>query len=93
MPEAAAQRNVPTPQEQILGIVNNHWQGRCVGVAAQLELADALAKRPLHVDVLAERTQTHAASLYPALSTWSEILEKEPGRLIPGRVTLSLLKK
>jgi len=76
-----------------LGIVNNHWQGRCVGVAAQLELADQLANGPLHLDVLAERTQTHAQSLYPALSTWSEILEKEPGRLIPGRVTLSLLKK
>ena len=57
----------PTPQEQILGIVNNHWQGRCVGVAAQLELADQLANGPLHVDVLAERTQTHAPSLYRML--------------------------
>jgi hypothetical protein len=67
MPEAAAQRNVPTPQEQILGIVDNHWQGRCVGVAARLELADQLANGPLHIDVLAERTQTHAPSLYRML--------------------------
>jgi hypothetical protein len=37
MPEAAAQMNAPTPQEQILGIVNNHWQSRCVRVAAQLD--------------------------------------------------------
>jgi hypothetical protein len=50
-----------------LGIVNNHWQSRCVGVAAQLELADALANGPLHVDVLAQRTQTHAPSLYRLL--------------------------
>ena len=57
----------PTPQEQILGIVNNHWQSRCVGVAAQLELADHLANGPLHVDVLAERTQTHAPSLFRML--------------------------
>jgi len=73
MPEAAAQRNVPTPQEQILGIVNNHWEGRCVGVAAQLELADQLANGPLHVDVLAERTKTHAPSLYRMLRALESI--------------------
>jgi hypothetical protein len=67
MPETGAQTTAPTPQEQILGILNNHWQSRCVGVAAQLELADPLANGPLHVDVLAERTQTHAPSLYRML--------------------------
>ena len=56
-----------TPQEQILGIVNNHWQSCCVGAAAQLELADLLADGPLHVNVLAERTQTHGPSLYRML--------------------------
>jgi len=59
--------SAPTPQEQILGIVNNHWQSCCVGAAAQLELADLLADGPLHVDVLAERTKTHAPSLYRML--------------------------
>jgi hypothetical protein len=56
-----------TPQEQILGIVNNHWQSCCVGVAAQLELADLLADGPLDVDVLAERSNTHGPSLYRML--------------------------
>ena len=56
-----------TPQEQILGIVNNHWQSCCVGAAAQLELADLLADGPLHVDILAERTKTHGPSLYRIL--------------------------
>jgi hypothetical protein len=56
-----------TPQEQILGIVNSHWQSCCVGAAAQLELADLLADGPLHTDVLAERTKTHAPSLYRVL--------------------------
>ena len=56
-----------TPQEQVLAIVDNHWQSRCVGVAAQMELADHLANGPLHVDVLAERTQSHAPSLYRML--------------------------
>ena len=67
MPETAAQTSSPAPHEQILGIVNNYWQACCVGAAAQLELADLLADGPLHVDVLAERTQTHAASLYRML--------------------------
>jgi O-methyltransferase domain len=56
-----------TPPEQILGIVNNHWQSCCVGAAAQLELADLLADGPLHVDILAERTKTHGPSLYRML--------------------------
>lgn len=56
-----------TPQEQILGIVNNHWQSCCVGAAAELELADLLADGPLHVDILAEGTKTHAPSLYRML--------------------------
>ena len=56
-----------SPQEQILGIVNNHWQSCCVGAAAQLELADLLADGPKHVDVLAERTKTHGPSLYRML--------------------------
>ena len=55
------------PQEQILGIVNNHWQSCCVGAVAELELADLLADGPLHVDVLAERTNTHGPSLYRML--------------------------
>lgn len=38
-----------------------------MGVATQLELADQLANGPLHIDVLAERTQTHAPSLYRML--------------------------
>jgi len=67
MPQAAPERTLPTPQEQILRIVTNHWQGRCVGVAAQLEVADHLADGPLHVDVLAQRTETHAPSLYRVL--------------------------
>jgi hypothetical protein len=52
-----------TPQEQVLGIVNNHWQSCCVGAAAPHELADLQAD----VDLLAERTKTHGPSLYRLL--------------------------
>jgi hypothetical protein len=65
--EDAAQMNVPTPQERVLGIVNNHWQACAVGVAAQLELADLLSEGPLDVDTLAKRTKTHGPSLFRML--------------------------
>lgn len=71
-----------TPQEQILGIVNNHWQSCCVGAAAQLELADLLADGPLHVDTLAERTKTHGPSLYRmlrALESTGIFIQTSPG--------------
>jgi hypothetical protein len=56
-----------TPHEQILEIVNNHWQSCCVGAAAELELADHLADGPLEVAILARRTNTHGPSLYRML--------------------------
>ena len=67
MAEAGTRVTAPTPQEQVLGIVNNYWQGCSVGAAARLELADLLADGPLHVNVLAERSKTHAASLFRML--------------------------
>jgi hypothetical protein len=51
--------SAPTSREQILGIVNNHWQSCCVGAAAELELADLLAEGPLPIHVLAERSKTY----------------------------------
>jgi len=73
VPETTMQMSAPTPQERILGVVNNYWQGCCVGAAAQLEIADHLAGAPLHVDVLAERSKTHAPSLYRLLRALESI--------------------
>ena len=67
MAETEARLTALTPQEQVLGIVNNYWQGCSVGAAARLELADLLADGPLHINVLAERSKTHAASLFRML--------------------------
>ena len=71
-----------SPQEQILKIVNNYWQGCAVGAAAELELADMLASEPLHVDVLAERCGAHGSSLYRmlrALESTGVFKETAPG--------------
>lgn len=59
--------STPSPQEQILQIVTNYWQGCAVGAVAQLEIADMLADGPLPVDELAACAGAHAASLYRLL--------------------------
>lgn len=52
------------PQEHVLEIIRGFWQSRALAIAAELEIADHLADGPLAVGVLAERTQTHAPSLF-----------------------------
>jgi hypothetical protein len=42
-----------SPQEQIMGFIIGIAQGRCVVAAAELELADVLAKGPLPVETIA----------------------------------------
>src|SRR5262249_25308811 len=62
-----SERAAPTPVEQLLGVINGLSQSRALAVAAELELADVLAAGPLHVDVLAGKTRTHALSLFRLL--------------------------
>lgn len=52
------------PQEHILEMIRGFWQSRALAIAAELEIADQLADGPLALDDLAERTQTHAPSLF-----------------------------
>jgi hypothetical protein len=63
----------PAPHEQILALTVGFWQSRALAVAAELELADLLAERPLHVDELAAETKTHAPSLFRLLRALESI--------------------
>jgi hypothetical protein len=54
----------PAALENIFGIIRGFWESRALAIAAELELADFLADGPLGVDSLAERTRTHAPSLF-----------------------------
>ena len=66
MPEPVPVRTspAPSPQEHILEIMSGLWKSRAMAIAAEFELADLLAEGPLSIDVLAERTKTHASSLF-----------------------------
>jgi len=57
----------PSPHERILAITSGFWQSRALAVATELELAQLLAGGPLHIDVLASRTKTHAPTLFRLL--------------------------
>src|ERR1700731_4323288 len=70
----------PAPHEQIFAIALGFWQSRALAVAAELELADLLAERPLQVDDLAVRTGTPPPGrfvCYVHLKVW-EYFRKSP---------------
>lgn len=67
MESTVAARPAASVPEPIQSVVINHWQGRAVAVAAELELADHLENGPLSLETLVEKTQTHAPSLFRLL--------------------------
>ena len=62
--------SVPEP---IRSVAVNHWQGRALAVAAGLEIAGFLENGPLSLETLAERTQTHAPSLFRLLQALESV--------------------
>jgi len=61
------------PHQQIFGILVGFWQSRALAIAAELEIAGHLAAEPLHMDELAQRTKTHAPSLFRLLRALESI--------------------
>jgi hypothetical protein len=57
----------PAPHEQILAMTVGFWQSRALAVATELELADLMAGKPLHIDELATQTKTHSQNLFRLL--------------------------
>src|SRR5262245_6921469 len=55
------------PEIEILNLVTAHWMQRAIWVAAELGIADQLAKGPRSADELAKATGTHGPSLYRVL--------------------------
>ena len=56
-----------SPQAQILRITGQLLPTRCIGIAAELGLADHLAKRPMSTEELASVCGAHAPSLFRML--------------------------
>ncbi len=59
--------HLPTPEDQMMQWITSKWITRPIYVAVELGIADHLAAGPLSVDALAEKTKTHASTLYRLL--------------------------
>jgi len=58
---------MPSIQEKMNQLVTGYWNTQAIYVAAKLGIADLLAAGPRSVSDLAQRTNTHAPSLYRLL--------------------------
>jgi hypothetical protein len=61
------------PHVSLVQLAMGHWASHVVYVAAKLGLADLLAKGPMSAEQLAERTETHAPSLYRLMRTLASL--------------------
>jgi hypothetical protein len=69
MTDEAHLTQTPPPHFQLVQMAMAHWGSHVIYVAAKLGLADHLANGPLSAEQLAERTDTHAPSLYRVMRT------------------------
>ena len=69
-----------TPEDQMMQWITSKWITKPICVVVELGIADLLRDGPLGVDTLAEKTETHAPTLYRLLRALSSVgifLEKE----------------
>ena len=90
VPKAAA-----LPYEKVFGIVLGFFQSRAMVVATELELADYLANGPLEIETLAERTHTHAPSLFRLMRALASIgiFKQEPSGAFANTPASECLRK
>jgi O-methyltransferase/methyltransferase family protein len=65
--------HVPTPEDQMMQWITAKWITKPICVAVELGIADLLRDAPLSVDVLAQKTDTHAPTLYRLLRALSSV--------------------
>jgi hypothetical protein len=71
---------VLTPEDQMMQWITSKWITKPICVVVELGIADLLRDGPLGIDTLAEKTETHAPTLYRLLRALSSVgifLEKE----------------
>ncbi len=64
---------IPAPEDQMMQWITSKWITKPIYVVAELGLADLLRDGPLNVDALAEKTDTHAPTLYRVLRALSSV--------------------
>ena len=72
-----------SPGVQLQQLMSGHWIAQAIGVAADLSIADLLAKGPKSSDELAQATGSHPRALYRVLRALASVgifTEVEPER-------------
>jgi cyclopropane fatty-acyl-phospholipid synthase-like methyltransferase len=64
---------IPSSEDQMMKWITSKWITKPIYVAAELGIADLLRDAPLNVDALAEKTNTHAPTLYRLLRALSSV--------------------
>jgi hypothetical protein len=62
-----------TPEDQMMQWITSKWITKPICVVVELGIADLLRDGPLGVDTLAEKTETHAPTLYRLLRALSSV--------------------
>jgi len=65
--------HIPAPEDQMMQWITSKWITKPIYVVAELGIADLLRDGPLSVDDLADKTNTHASSLYRLLRALSSV--------------------
>jgi hypothetical protein len=61
------------PEDQMMQWITSKWISKPIHVAAELGIADLLRDKPMSVEKLAQRTKTHAPTLYRLLRALSTV--------------------
>jgi len=83
----------PTPRQQLIGMITSYWSAQAIMAAAELRIADLVKDGPKTAQELADKTQTHAHSLYRvlrALASSGWLLEDGDGRFAATALTAGL---
>jgi cyclopropane fatty-acyl-phospholipid synthase-like methyltransferase len=61
------------PEDQMMQWITSKWIAKPIHIAAELGIADLLRDKPMNVKELAQRTETHAPTLYRLLRALSAV--------------------
>jgi hypothetical protein len=63
----------PSPEDQMMPWITSKWIAKPIYIVSELGIADFMCDGPISVDALAEKTDTHAPTLFRILRALSSV--------------------
>jgi hypothetical protein len=70
---AAMSENLLKPEDQMMQWITSKWIAKPIHVVTELGIAELLSEKPLSAEILAQKTGTHAPTLYRLLRALSAV--------------------